>query len=145
MNDLEKLLKEIIQNVNKLKTLVYPEFQLKIGYLTIFSHSKEQYESLCNLLKKIGSESKTNNGNRYDLVKPLNISETTVRSIRIRRPDIHRFELGCCDLEYDENDYLKIRNLALEKGLDIILRKDYEMIELSTFDLPVYAYILKDF
>lgn len=34
--------------------------------------------------------------------------------------------------------------MALEKGWDIILRKGYEMIELSSFNLPVYVYLVSD-
>jgi len=39
---------------------------------------------------------------------------------------------------------MNLRSLALDQGLDIILRKGYEMIELSDFNINVYAYLIKD-
>ncbi len=63
--------------------------------------------------------------------------------MRVRKSDIHRKEYGCADIEVANTLYEDLRNLALEKGWDIISRKKFEMIELSTFDINIYAYIIK--
>lgn len=92
----------------------------------------------------MGEESKANNGYKYKLSFPVNHLGERVELIRIRKPDIHRKELGCADLIYEKDDYEKLRTIALEKGFDVIVRKDYEMIELSDFKINVYAYLVKN-
>ena len=135
---------ELIEITIKLTDLVYPNYNFKIGHLTLFSHNTDDYNSLRSLLSSYGDEKEANNGYKYILNTTLELSDEKIEVIRVRKPDVHRHELGCCDLIYNEKDYEKLRNEALEKGLDIILRKGYEMIELSTFNLNVYAYLVKD-
>lgn len=68
-----------------------------------------------------------------------------IKFIRLRKPDIHRQEEGCADIEFENKTYNELRKMAIEKKLDIIVRKDYEMIELSTFEINAYAYIISYF
>ena len=134
----------IIRNVHLLIKTCYPDFNFKISYLTIFSKSQNDFQSLRKLMQEIGEESDANNGYKYKLNSPINYLYEKVDSIRIRKPDIHRKEFGCADLVYDRKDYSNFRSIALEKGLDVIVRKDYEMIELSDFKINVYAYLVKE-
>jgi len=139
--------KRVIQTINKiceLKDIYYPKYSLPIEYLTIFSQSEEDFNTLRDSLIKIGKETKANNGFKYALQKPIIHQDEKISLVRIRKPDIHRKELGCADLEYQDEDYKDLRRIALDNGLDIILRKGYEMIELSDFNINVYAYLVKD-
>jgi hypothetical protein len=142
--DLLPRFEELIRNIQKLKSTFYPDFDLKVGYLTVFSNDNDDFDNLRKRLGELGAEAQANNGYKYLLNQNIQILSEDVKLIRVRKPDIHRKELGCCDLLYKESDYLKLRKMALDRGLDIILRKDYEMIELSTFDTNAYAYIVKD-
>ena len=117
---------------------------LKLEYITIFSKDNSDYEYLQNELKNLGEEKETNNGTKYILKTHLDILGESIGLVRVRKPDIHRSEIGCGDLSHTPEVYEDIRNRALDNGWDIILRKGYEMIELSNFDLPVYAYLVKD-
>lgn len=136
--------KVLIDHIHELIQATYPEYEFKISYLTFFSHSKMEFADLCSYFQELGEESEANNGFKYKLAEPIQHAGESISLIRVRKPDVHRPEIGCCDLEYPAAEYDKLRGKALEEGFDIILRKDYEMIELSTFELPVYAYFVKD-
>ena len=142
--DLNERIFSIIENIQKLRTICYPDNILPIEYLTIFSHSEEDFQELRSQLQKDGDETEANNGYKYQLSNILEYKGESISLVRIRKPDIHRPELGCGDLTYEENDYPILREIALKKGLDIILRDGYEMIELSDFNINVYAYLVKD-
>ncbi len=137
-------IQKIISEVQRLEKFCYPNFNFKINYLTIFSQSAEDFETLQKKLSALGEESEASNGFKYQLFSSIKFSDESINLIRIRKPDVHRPEFGCADLTYNENDYQTLRTIALEKGLDVILRKGYEMIELSDFDINVYAYLVKD-
>lgn len=134
----------LIKNIHDLRERCIPEYKLKLEYITIFSKDINDYEYLQNELKQLGEEKEANNGKKYLLKNHLEILGEDLELIRVRKSDIHRTEIGCGDLSHTPEVYENIRNRALEKGWDIILRKGYEMIELSNFDLPVYAYLVKD-
>lgn len=135
----------IIENIHTLIKVCYPDFNLKIYYLTIFSQSSEDFQSLRSEMQKIGEESDANNGYKYKLSSPITYSDELIELIRIRKPDVHRKELGCADLIYKKEDYGKLKTIALEKGFNVIIRKGYEMIELSDFKINVYAYLVKTY
>lgn len=147
----EKLEEEIQNRVNsiikKVQALIkgcYPNFDFKISYLTIFSKSGNDFQNLRSIMRQMAKESKANNGYKYKLSPPINYLSERIELIRIRKPDIHRKELGCADLIYEKEDYEKFKTIALEKGFDAIMRKGYEMIELSDFEINAYAYLVKE-
>lgn len=142
--DINQRVANIVAAVLQLKSMIYPTFSLKISYLTLFAQSHTDYENLVRELTSQGNKSEANNGCKFDLSQPITVSGECINLIRIRKHDVHRPELGCADFSYLENDYSNLRNIAIERGLDIIIRKGYEMIELSTFDIPAYAYLVKE-
>jgi hypothetical protein len=141
---IKQRIEQIIDQIQALRAKCYPQYELSIEYLTIFSQSEEDFINLKKSLKELGEEAAANNGFKYNLKTSINYKGENINLIRIRKLDIHRKELGCADLTYKDQDYTKLREIALEKGLDIILRNGYEMIELSDFDMNVYAYLVKD-
>jgi hypothetical protein len=142
--NIEQRMYSIVDGIQELRISCYPTYTLPIEYLTIFSQSEKDFNSLQESLLKIGKETEANNGFKYGLEEPFTYKEEKISTIRIRKPDVHRKELGCADLRYKEEEYKDLRQIALDKGLDIILRKGYEMIELADFNINVYAYLVKD-
>jgi hypothetical protein len=140
---LEERIFSIIDEVCELREKCFPGFCLPIEYLVIFAQSAEDFNKVRTELQKNGEESEAHHGYSYQLRKSFEHNGEVVYSVRLRRPDVHRKELGCADLKYKENDYSGLRNIALDKGWDIIVRKEYEMIELSDFEINVYAYLVK--
>jgi hypothetical protein len=96
----------LISEIHRLISEIFTDKSLRIGYLTVFAQSKDDYNSLRSVLSQYGDELEANNGIKYVLYKPLQILSENVETIRIRKPDIHRPELGCCDLVYKEEDYV---------------------------------------
>lgn len=141
---LKQRINKIIVDVQKLSTVCYLDYNFKISYLTIFSQSEEDFKELRGELQNLGEEQKANNGYKYKLEKQVNHLGESIDLLRIRKPDLHRKELGCADLTYSDPDYPKLKEIALTNGFDVILRKGYEMIELSDFNINVYAYLVKD-
>lgn len=141
---LNTLISIILGDINKLKQILYPDFVLEIGLVSIFSHSEAEYQQYLDELSMSGTIHEASNGKSFKLNNAIVVNNNSISEIRVRKPDIHRHEIGCCDLICKPEDYSTLREIALSKGLDIIIRKDYEMIELATMDLNVYAYIVKD-
>ena len=144
LNAVQNRINSVIKKIHDLIKSCYPNFDFKISYLTIFSESDNDFQSLQSAMQQIGEQSEANNGYKYKLNSPINYLDEKIDLIRIRKPDIHRKEIGCADLIYRKDDYRKLRAIALEKGFDVIVRKDYEMIELSDFKINAYAYLVKE-
>lgn len=142
--NIEDRISKIIQKTHQLEKACYPEYKFNITYLTIFSQSKKDFRETRSKLAKLGKETKANNGYKYKLNNTIKDSGEEIDLIRLRKPDLHRKELGCADLAFKEEDYARLRDKALNDGYDVILRKGYEMIELSDFHINVYAYLVKD-
>jgi hypothetical protein len=143
-NSLLEHLQILINSIQKLSLSCYPSHSFKIGYITFFAKDEEDFRNLISELESIGTKQDANNGYKFILNEQLIVEGEVIEVIRVRKPDIHRKELGCADLIYNEDDYKQLREEAIEKGFDVIVRKGYEMIELSTFDINAYAYIVKD-
>src|SRR5579863_7562137 len=137
--DIQGRVESVIQKVHMLAKKCYSDFEFTISFLTLFSHSEEEFSNLQATMQSIGEESQANNGYKYQLRTPFEMPNENISLVRIRRPDIHRKEIGCVDFSYKEKDYPKLRAIALEKGYDIIIRKGYEMIELSDMKINAYA------
>lgn len=143
-NNLLEHLQILINSIQNLSLSCYPAYSFKIGYTTFFAQDDEDFSNLVSVLESIGNRQDANNGYKFILNEQLIVEGEIIEVIRVRKPDIHRKEIGCADLIYNEDDYKQLREEAIEKGFDVIVRKGYEMIELSTFDINVYAYIVKD-
>lgn len=118
--------------------------QLPITYLTIFSHHPHEFERFLEWASELGSKTDANNGFRFMLNEPVQTVGGPVASIRIRRPDPYRSQIGCADVEV--KDYANFKATELSKypdNLRLIERGEYEMIEFFDFDSnDVLAYVL---
>lgn len=144
MNITERV-KKIVQEIHSLTNACLPNFTSKIVYLTIFAQDKNDYNRLIDEFSKLGEKRKANNGVEFKLYNPFLAEAELIQEVRVRKPDVHRKELGCADIEVKGLSYDVLREIALEKGYDIIVRKTFEMIELSSFEIDAYAYIVKYF
>lgn len=135
---------QVVTRVKKLTLICYPDYDLSIGSLTLFAKSASDYHALIKSLSEIGEKAPTNNGMKFILTNNLNILGEKIKKVRVRQADIHRKEVGCCDLIYPKDKYNEMRETALRKKYDIIVRRNFEMIELATFDINAYAYIVKN-
>ena len=139
---IEDRVRGVVLEIDKLLHTCLPDNECAITYLTIFSQNEDDFLQLNKQLPELGKEETTNNGVKYKLNRPIKAENREISLIRVRKPDVHRKEYGCSDIEVEGMTYDDLRGLALEKGWDVIQRKTFEMIELSTFDINAYAYIM---
>lgn len=119
--------------------------KLAIKYLTIFSHYPDEYDGLLEILRKSGRLTRTNNGFRVVLRKPIENDGHSIWHLRIRKPDPYRMHAGCSDFVVE--NYKRFKKSYLKKtrkNLRLIKREKYEMIEFFDPDFDVLAYVVSD-
>jgi hypothetical protein len=118
--------------------------ELPISYLTIFSHTPQEYSRLVELMSELGTKSEANNGFKFMLTNPINTAGGDIGLIRISKPDTYRTQIGCADLDVDSYASFKMTELPKHPdNMRLIVRPEYEMLEFFAFDSnDVLAYIV---
>lgn len=141
--DLLEAVGYVVTETSKLaKKLFGQTFPIKS--LTIFSHSQPEYELLTQILADMGKSYNFNNGPRVELYEPLIVENNRISHLRIRKPDPDRPQVGCNDFETDYNAF---KSECLSKhpdNLHLIIRPEYEMIELLDPEFDVLAYVVSN-
>ena len=126
---LKKMVQEIVKKANDLKNKYTSEKNIPVNYACIFSHSKEHYNDLLIIAQKIGSMIKETPTGQLFHIEPLDTVAGELRLLKIRKPDHTRPELG--DADFTVTNYSEFKKHYLSKrGFSLILRKNFEMIEL---------------
>ncbi len=114
-----------------------------ISSLTVFAHYPQEFEQIKIMLLEMGTEVAENHGPFVKLTKPLNIESNNIDTVRIRRPDPYRMQVGCVDFKVENYEEFKNTYLTNEpENLRLIEREDYEMIEFFDPNLDVLAYVV---
>jgi hypothetical protein len=116
--------------------------QFPIESLKIFSHYQKEFEFLCRLITGLGNPLNENNGPRITLTEPFVAGPNLIGRLRIRKPDVERPQVGCNDFVVSDYAAFKERYLSSRKGLRLIERPRYEMIEFFDSDFDVLAYVV---
>jgi hypothetical protein len=115
---------------------------LPITYLTIFAHYDSEYDVLINIIDTWGEVAIANNGHKVTLTEPITKDGQRITELRIRRPDPYRMQVGCCDFGVDDFSSFKTAYLGSRKGLRLIERPEYQMVEFFDPDSDVLAYVV---
>ncbi len=113
-----------------------------IRSLTVFSHSQEEFEFLIKILEKLGKPYNYNNGPRVALYEPIEVGESHITHLRIRKPDPERLQVGCNDFETDYESFKKDYLPNHPENLRLIKRPEYEMIGFYDSSFDVLAYVV---
>lgn len=116
--------------------------KLPISSITIFSHYRQEFQKLSAILHRLGSLYDENNGPRVTLHKPIKAAGHRITQLRIRKPDPYRMQVGCSDFDVNYEEFKTAFSKA--KGLRIIRRQEYEMIEFFDPDFDVLAYVVNN-
>lgn len=118
--------------------------KLEIRYLTIFAHTPGEYAQLIETARELGKGSEANNGEKFELAKPLQTEYGNVRMLRIRTPDVYRSQLGCADFSVEDYEAFKAEELPRHPdSMRLIERSQYEMIEFFSYEPnDVLAYVV---
>jgi hypothetical protein len=114
-----------------------------ISYLTIFSHSDEEFSNLRQVVEPLGQIVDANNGYAVKLKNPIQLANGELGKIRIRKPDSERPQVGCNDFAIpDYALFKKTELLNHPNNLRLIKRSEYEMIEFFDPEYDILAYVV---
>ena len=125
---MENLIKKIVEDADKLKDRYTDQKDIPISYACIFSQSEEEQNYLLDEAHKLGSIIKeTPTGPLFKI--SLETIAGKLQLLKIRKPDQERPERG--DADFNVKDYSSFKEKYLNKtGFSLIVREDFEMIEL---------------
>lgn len=136
--DLKEIIHYLINSCVKLKDK-YVDQDLIVDWICIFSQSDQEYEDLNRLASQIGEVvESTPSGPIYRFYNRPQTKAGQPYLLKIRVSDPTRPERG--DVDFNTN-YLEFKSRYLDnKNFKLIVRKDFEMIELMDpeFDVRVY-------
>jgi hypothetical protein len=136
---LKQLVEEIVKNANDLKNKHTSEKNAQVNYACVFCQSDEQFDSLVAPAQEIGRVVEDTPTDPLFHIQPLNTIAGKLQLLKIRKPDAARPELGDADFTVANYSEFKRKYLS-QKGFSLIVRKNFEMIELVDPQFNVRAY-----
>ena len=139
VKDLEQFVQEIVEKAHALKNKHTSEEKAPVNYACIFCQSDEQYDSLVALAQEIGKVVEETPTGPLFHIQPLDTIAGNLQLLKIRKPDTTRPELG--DADFTVLNYPEFKNKYLpQKEFKLIVRKNFEMIELTDPKFNIRAY-----
>ena len=139
VKNLRQFVQEIVKRANNLKDKHTSEKNASANYACIFCQSDEQYDSLVALAQEIGKVVEETPTGPLFHIQPLDTIAGNLQLLKIRKPDAARPELGDADFTITNYPEFKRKYLS-QKGFSLIVRKNFEMIELVDPQFNVRAY-----
>ena len=139
VKNLIKSVQEIVKRANTLKDKHTSEKNAPVNYACVFCQNDEQYNSLVALAQEIGKVVEETPTGPLFHIQPLNTIAGKLQLLKIRKPDATRPELGDADFTVSNYSEFKKKYLS-QKGFSLIIRKNFEMIELTNPKFNIRAY-----
>ena len=137
--DLVKLILRIVKESCDLKNKFTQERDALVNYCCIFSQSDKEFNELKGLANKIGKVIKeTPSGPLYQIV-PVETVSGPLKLLKVRHADETKPERGDADFTVKNYSGFKDKYLSRDK-FKLILRNDFEMIELIDSEFKVRTY-----
>lgn len=138
---LESIVHYIVKQAARAIEINTDERSLPIDYLAIFSKDKQEFKNLERLIRPLGREvdkqtSKT--GTTFLLNQPIKTSAGLLKLLKVRKPDPARPQRGAPDFRVENYQGFKDKYLRKSGNFTLMVRKDFEMIELKGVDVLVY-------
>jgi len=137
--DLKKLVKEVVEKATTLKNKYIDDKSTPVNYACIFSQSKEEYEELLEVVRKIGKVIQETPSGLLFQIEPLETVSGVLKLLKIRIYDPTRPERG--DADFTISDFSEFEKKYLPKeGFKRMEKETFYMIELMDpeFDVRVY-------
>ena len=139
--DLENIVRYLVKQAIEAIENNTDEKNLPVDYVAIFSKDEQEFNNLELLVRPLGREidKKTaKTGFTFLLNDPLKTPAGLVKLIKIRKPDPTRPQRGAPDFRVKKYDDFKSKYLQKSGDFTLMVRKDFEMIELKGVDVLVY-------
>jgi hypothetical protein len=117
------------------------ETDYTLDYLAIFCKNEEEFQDLLKFSKELGSttdEHLNRTGVTIHLKKPITTKAGALEFLKIRKPDPTRPQRGAPDFKIKNYQAFKEKYLPTSGSFSLLIRKDFEMIELKGVDVLVY-------
>jgi len=139
--DLEEIVNHIVDHGLKAISNNTDEKDLPVDYLGIFAKDDNEFSEINDVLKTLGQpgdKTATSSGSTYLLEKPIQTSAGPLKVLKIRKPDPTRPQRGAPDFQVTDYQAFKDKYLSSRSNFSLMLRKEYEMMELKGEDVLVY-------
>lgn len=115
--------------------------EFDVDYVTIFSHTTEEFDTLVALADQLAKQVDEHNGPVFSLTEPVAWGDHNyLRFFRVRTPDLERPQIGCADLVVSDFTAFKQEYLSVPSPtFRLEVRPDFEMIEIIE---PVSNYLV---
>ena len=134
-----KLLGAVVEQAQKLKDKHTDEVTAKVNYACIFAQNQNEYDTFIRLASRIGKVIQDTPTGPLFIITPLDTKAGKLKLVKIRLPDKTRRERG--DADFTVHDYFTFKKCCLAKpGFKLILRDNFEMVELVDPEFDVRAY-----
>jgi len=113
----------------------------EIDYLAIFSKDDDEYKELEKIAETLGEEMDKENhktGRTFLLNESMKTIAGDLTSVKVRLPDATRPQRGAPDFKVQNYSQFKEKHLQSSGNFTLMVRKDYEMIEIKGVDVLVY-------
>ena len=139
VENLRQFVQEVVKKASNLKDKHTSEKNAPVNYACVFCQNDGQYKNLLVVVQEMGKVvEETPTGSVFQ-IRPLDTIAGSLRLLKIRKPDSTRPELG--DADFTVSDYPEFKKRFLsQKGFKLIVRKNFEMIELTDTKFNVRAY-----
>lgn len=139
--DLEKIIGYIAQQGLKAVRENTDNETVTLDYLAVFAKNEAEYKEMLEITSKLGEEveKKTNpTGHTFLLKSPIQTPAGPLQALKIRKFDSTRPQRGAPDFRVKNYQEFKNKYLVDHRNFSLVIRKDYEMIELKGVDVLAY-------
>jgi len=139
VRNLKQFVQEIVKKASNLKDKHTSEKSASVNYACIFCQNDVQYNNLVMIAQEIGKVIEETLTGLLFHIQPLDTVAGKLQLLKIRKPDATRPELGDADFTVLNYPEFKKKYLS-QKGFKLIVRKNFEMVELTDPKFNVRAY-----
>ena len=140
VEDLKKLIEEIVEKSYELVNKHTLERNAQISYASIFAQTAQQYDELHQVIGKVGTIFEVTPSGAIFKIKPLNTIAGPLQLLKIRRADETNSELG--DVTFTAENYEELKKDLSKPNFKLISQKRFELIELTDKYFNVKAYFM---
>ncbi len=138
MNNLIKIIQDIVLQSTELKNKYTDEKETPVEFGCVFCRNEDEYQEFTKVISHMGKiVEDTKSGFTYLLNKPINTVSGPLRLVKIRKPDPLRRERGDADFNTQYKNFKK--RYQNNPKFELIKRDTFEMLRLSDPDYEVMA------
>jgi hypothetical protein len=129
----------IVERSSKLKDNYTTEKNARVNYCCIFSHGTAEFEDILGVVKMMGKIMKETPSGPLFQIQQVETVSGQLKLLKIRLPDAAHPDRG--DADFTVLNYVEFKKKYLgNPGFKLILRENFEMIELvdPAFDVRAY-------